>query len=549
MWTDALLRCYLKQPRKLSRKSAVFVGSALGLSIGVLTVLVRTLEAASFFRFWVALDELCWVLAGSIALILVTAAVLRSRHLSTIQKHRFALGLCLSLLCLMFTLRLEGFSGRMFPNLVWRWSRSPTERFARFHRAQTDLRNLGETVIPVDLTRTSDTDYPGFLGAHRSAVSGTVKIERNWSENPPRELWSHPVGLGWSSFSVVSEFAITQEQRGNLECVVCYELKTGRELWIHSDEARFDHLGAHGVGPRSTPTIHGGMVFTMGATGVLNCLAGGTGKVRWQHELFESPETQNLTWGMSGSPLIVDSTVVVATGVGLGRSVVAFDIETGDERWAEGDAQTAYASLQLATLNGVRQILWFNGLGLCGLIPENGHVMWNFPWKTQGHQMVNVAQPLVLADFGYRPSDPLVLISSGYDQGCALLRVSGMNDVWLPQCVWQNKLLKSKFSNMIVEDGFVYGMDNGIMVCLDLSDGRQCWKRGRYGHGQLMKVGNLILLQAESGEIILIDPNPNELREMSRLPGLGEKTWNHLALSGKILLSRSDRNAVCFELK
>ena len=235
MWTDALLRCYLKQPRKLSRKSAVFVGSALGLSIGVLTVLVRTFEAAAFFRFWVALDELCWVLAGSIALILVTAAVLRSRHLSTIQKH---------------------------------------------HRAQSDLRNLGETVIPVDLTRTSDTDYPGFLGAHRRAVSGTVKIERNWSENPPRELWSHPVGLGWSSFSVVSEFAITQEQRGNLECVVCYELKTGRELWIHSDEARFDHLGAHGAGPRSTPTIHGGMVFTMGATGVLNCLAGGTGKVR-----------------------------------------------------------------------------------------------------------------------------------------------------------------------------------------------------------------------------------------------------------------------------
>ena len=126
-----------------------------------LAVLVRTFEAAAFFRFWAALDELRWVLAGSIALILVTASVFRSRHLSPIQKHRFAIGLCLTLLCLVFTFRLEGFSGRMFPNLVWRWSPSPGERFARFHRAQSELRTLGESVMePVDLTKTSDTDYP-----------------------------------------------------------------------------------------------------------------------------------------------------------------------------------------------------------------------------------------------------------------------------------------------------------------------------------------------------------------------------------------------------
>ena len=119
---------------------------------------------------------------------------------------------------------------------------------------------------------------------------------------------------------------------------------------------------------------------------------------------------------------------------------------------------------------------------------------------------------------------------------------------WQVDEVWHSRALRSKMSNFVVRDGFIYGFDSGILACLDLSDGRRVWKRGRYGHGQVLSVDDLLLIQAETGEVVLVSATPEEFREVARLEALDGKTWNHAALAGNILVVRNDREAAAFEL-
>ena len=164
-------------------------------------------------------------------------------------------------------------------------------------------------------------DYPGFRGHDRSGVVPGVRLARDWTLAPPVKLWQHPVGKGWSSFAVVGDYCVTQEQRRDgetneeYEAVVCYELRTGGQRWVHRDDARFNAAMA-GDGPRGTPTICDGRVYTIGATGVLNCLDGATGQPIWSRSSLAELSTDPPEFGISGSPLIVDDLVVVCLGAG-----------------------------------------------------------------------------------------------------------------------------------------------------------------------------------------------------------------------------------------
>ena len=198
--------------------------------------------------------------------------------------------------------RREGvINGVGFPRLVWRWSPRPGDDVPPFKIVPTNQ--------PVDLATTKPQDFPEFLGAGgRNAVTG-VDLSRDWSK-PPRLLWRQPIGLGWSSFAVVGSSAVTLEQRGDQELVVCYDLHTGKPQWAHAHENTRFHDSQGGDGPRSTPTIFEGRVYSMGATGILDCLDGATGNVIWSHSVLNSPD-HNQPFGKSCSPLIVDDMVVV----------------------------------------------------------------------------------------------------------------------------------------------------------------------------------------------------------------------------------------------
>ena len=162
-----------------------------------------------------------------------------------------------------------------------------------------------------------------------------LKLARDWSERPPQLLWRQPIGAGWSAFAVVGSSAITQEQRGEYEMVVCYDLKSGREQWTHSDHDRYEATPA-GVGPRATPTIVEDRVYTLGATGILNCLDLATGERVWSEDILYDNGAELASWGMSGSPLVLDDLVVVSAGGGEGKSLVAYHKDTGERVWSGG---------------------------------------------------------------------------------------------------------------------------------------------------------------------------------------------------------------------
>lgn len=380
--------------------------------------------------------------------------------------------------------------------------------------------------------------YPQFLGPGRDATLGGIELQRDWGARPPRELWRRQVGEGWSGFAVADGLAVTHEQAHGRERVVAYELPTGETAWMWEDDVGYESAIA-GSGPRATPTLAHGRVYTLGATGVLNCLDLKTGERIWSRDVLAENQATAPQWGLSSSPLVLDDLVIVSAGGANGHSLVAYDRLDGETAWHGGSDRASYSSPLLTTLAGRPQIVILNHGSLAAHDPADGRLLWSHPWPSQNP---SVTQPVPL------PGDR-VLTSAGYGIGAKLFQIRRGTDGGLnAEIVWESQHLKAKFTNLVVHDGFIYGLDDGILICLDPETGRRRWKAGRYGHGQVILVGGLLLVQSEKGEIVLVEPVPEELRELGRFKVMEGKVWNPPALAGPYLLVRNDREAALFEL-
>jgi outer membrane protein assembly factor BamB len=411
------------------------------------------------------------------------------------------------------------------------WNAGVIFRWRDFHQPE-----FGTAAGRADVTPTPD-DFPRYLGPDGTGVLANVKIAGDWAASPPREVWRRPVGAGWGGFIVVGDYAFTQEQRGDKECVTCYRLDTGVPVWVHEDEARYDGVG--GAGPRATPGFAGGRLYSVGATGILNCLDAATGRAVWSVNFLTDNEAGNDVHGTCASPSVDgDRVLVCPTGEG-GPSLVAYHAATGEKLWTAGTDRARYSSPMVATLGGVRQILLATHAGVTGHDTDSGKVVWNAAWANP--EGVTASQPVVTGP-------DTVLLSTAYGKGAAVFRVARSGDGWSADEVWSNLTLKAKFSTPVLYRGHVYGLDDGILTCIEPRTGRRRWKDGRYGHGQLLLAGDRLLVQTESGPVVLVEPSPEGLRERGRSEALAGKTWNTVALAGRLLLVRNDREAVCLEL-
>ncbi len=364
-----------------------------------------------------------------------------------------------------------------------------------------------------------------------------MRLGRDWAAHPPKLIWKIPVGAGWSGFAIDRGLAITQEQRGGQEMVVAYDFLTGAPRWSHGDAIRYDSVIA-GDGPRATPTIAGAFVATLGSTGRLNVLDFRTGRRLWSKDIAADNQAANPEWGRSGSPLVVDGKVIVSAGGREGKSLVAYDARTGTRVWSGGSDGVGYASPIVLSLLGRPQIVILNQTSLAGHDPATGALLWSQPWTPTP----NVAMPI-------RVADDLVLGSTGYGIGSKLVKLTaGADGVITPAFVWETPRLKAKFTNPVLRDGFVYGLDDGVLVCMDVTTGERRWRAGRYGHGQTLLVGDVLLVTTEDGEIVLVEPTPEAHREIARFTVFDGKTWNPPAIAGKYLLVRSDKEAALYEL-
>jgi outer membrane protein assembly factor BamB len=432
--------------------------------------------------------------------------------------------------------RITGVSGDLLPILEPRWSRRPelertpaVTNVAGTDLAQTNLLGAAASTEP---------DFPQFLGPHRSAVVDEPWLGGDWKTSPPHILWKQPIGAAWSGFVVVGRRALTQEQRGEQELVTCYEASTGRLLWSHADPAHYQTTIA-GEGPRCTPTVVGNLVYTLGALGDLNCLDLATGRRLWRRNIAADAGTKMPEWGFSGSPLVATGRVHVSAGGKPDKSMLAYDAETGYLAWTAGNSSISYSSPSVATLAGIPQILIFNSKRVTSHDLASGRVLWEYPW---GIGQPHVAMPVPVGT-------NRVLFSSGYGVGSELLEIApGVSNSLAARRVWKSNRMKAKFSNLVAREGFLYGLDDGVLACIDLNDGSLRWKEGRHGHGQGLLIGDLYLLMAESGELLLLKLTPTAPEELGRYRVFDAKTWNPIALSGSRLLVRNDREAACLSL-
>lgn len=429
-------------------------------------------------------------------------------------------------------LRVEGFSGNLTPRLTWRWAAKPDESLVTSGAVDDAAGNLA------DFSRSTEYDFPQFLGPHRNAIVSAPEFDTDWVNRPPRLLWRQPIGAGWSSFAVVSDYCVTQEQRGEREYVTCYELKTGKLIWSHSDPGRFSHPMS-GDGPRSTPTVDDGRIYTLGALGRLNCLDGRSGKILWTHEIVEESKAELPQWGKSCSPLIFENLVIVSAGGADGRSLVAYDKQSGKMVWHAGDLPSSYSSPRLAHLADTEQVLIVDQTAVVAHDPADGQILWKFDWPGGDPKVADA----VAVDEGH------VFIAAGYGLGCKLLTIAASDGRLAASAEWESRQLKPKFTNVVIHDDHVFGLDDGkALVCLEWKTGKRRWRGGRYGHGQILLVNDLLIVQAESGEVAAVEASPRRFHELGKFAALDDQTWNNPIVAGRFLLVRNATEAACYQL-
>jgi outer membrane protein assembly factor BamB len=503
-----------------------------------------------------------------------------SRGLSS-GRRRAALVAAVLMACGVLTLvRTDGISGDAVADFEWRWSPTAEEKLLADLKVGTTTQgnvgtttpaNVGSTIqgtvvpnspddrvasAPIDTPAapappttppraTAETgehgvtpaEWPGFRGPMRDSVIRAVRIDTDWSRTPPVQLWRMPIGPAWSSFAVAGDRVFTQEQRGEHEIVAAYSLKTGEAVWMHRDAARFWESNA-GAGPRATPTLSDGRVYTLGGTGILNVLDARNGSVIWSRNAASDTGTKVPDWGIASSPLVIADTVIVATA----GSLAAYELSTGKPRWFGPKDGWGYASPHLATIDGVAQIVLLNGPGVISVSPADGAVLWKHEWPGD-----SILQPAMLAG-----NDLLIGSGSGLAANTGMLRINVGHDGnrWSVKERWTSTGLKPYFSDFIVHEGHAFGFDGSILASIDVETGARKWKGGRYGHGQLVLLADqdLLLVLSEDGDLALVSATPDKFTEVAKFQALNAKTWNHPVLVGDVLLIRNGEEMAAFRL-
>ena len=479
------------------------------------------------------------------------------------------------LACGAFTLlRSKGLTGDGSPELTWRWTPTAEQRLlARAGNEPLEIRRArvappeeapaGEAsdapapppaADDADSTRPDDgpeavaapnhvppveegrvPEWPGFRGPERDGVLAGLRIDADWSASPPVELWRRPIGPGVSSFAVSGDRIYTQEQRGDHEVVTSYDLATGEPVWRHADESRFwdSHVGA---GPRATPSVGRGRVYTLGAKGLLNAFDAADGRVVWTRNAAADTDAKLPLWGFVSSPLVVGDVVIVHAG-----GLVAYDRETGEPCWF-GPKSGSYSSPQLLAIEGVPQVLLMTHDGVTAVAPADGSVLWEHSWPGVG-----IVQPVLMRDGG--------LLISTIDGGASpigtrRLAVARGPEGWTAEERWTSVGLKPSFSPVVAHEGHAYGFDGRFVACIDVAEGERRWKGGRYGSGQLLLLPeqDLLLVVSEQGDLALVKAAPDGFEEIARLPGISGRTWNQPALAGDVLLVRNGEEMAAFRL-
>jgi outer membrane protein assembly factor BamB len=450
--------------------------------------------------------------------------------LSRVRRITLALGIIL----------LLGLGGYMLFD-QWRRNRieSDRARMAELQSAQL-VEPTQQDSLPVD--------WPQWRGPRRDGISLEKGLSFSWPDSGPKQLWEAPAGEGYSSFAVADGRAYTMLQDGDQEAVVCWNAETGKEQWRYRYPAHFRGQQGSGSGPRSTPSIDGDRIYTVGATGLFHCLHAATGKKLWDHNLLKEFGANNLSWGISFSPLIEGNLVLTIPGGRDGKCIVAFDKISGAVAWQSGDDSASYSSPVAVTTAGRRQVIFFAASGLVGVDPADGKQLWHYPWKNDTD--VNAATPIVFSAQAGDGVHDYVFASCNYRPGgCCLVKLTPTADGIVPQRVYETGRMRNHFSSCVRLREQLYGFDDSTLACLDLLTGQIRWRKGGFRKGSLTIAGGHLIILGEYGELAVAEAMTEEYREVAAFQFSDQKCWTVPVVANGRLYLRDEKRVVCYDLR
>jgi outer membrane protein assembly factor BamB len=436
-------------------------------------------------------------------------------------------------------LRLDGADGDLQADVRWRWQPTEEDLFLAGRAAANNAPAPRPTGMESALRQDSG-DWIAFRGANRDGVVHGTNIPTDWRTATPKQLWQRRVGPAWSSVVVIGDRLFTQEQRGQQETVVCYQADTGKELWVHEDAVRFEEA-VSGAGPRATPTFANGRLYTMGATGILNCLDAKTDTRYWSQDVTADAGAKPPMWGYSSSPLVVGDLVIAFAGGKNQKGLLAYRCESGKLAWTADTGTDSYSSPQRITLDGKPQCLILTDAGLFAVEPATGSVLWQYGLAMPGAP--RTAQPNLVGD-------GQLAAGSLEGPGVAMIHVGRDGSTWKTESVWATAQIKPEFPDFVVHQGHIYGFDVATFCCIDAASGERCWRDGRYGRGQVLLLADqgLLLVISEKGEAVLLAANPRQREERGKFQAVKGKTWNHPVIAHGRLYVRNAEWMACYEL-
>jgi outer membrane protein assembly factor BamB len=505
-------------------------------------VVVLLIAAGTYFVADKSMDAFGLFLSAFPFIVTVgTAWLVIGRFLTPVVRR---VGFCLAMLLTIgyFGLvRFDGLDASQWGETSWRWQPSKEQIFL----ASRTSRNKAAGVAGSG-SASPWTPQPGdcleYRGPQRDGVVANVQLASDWKQHPPKLLWRERVGPSWSTMVAVDGHVVTQEQQGDAEVVVCRDAATGQETWVHKDPVRFEEK-LSGAGPRGTPTFADGRVYALGAKGNLNCLNAQTGEVVWSHDIVADAGVEPAEipqWGYSGSPLVVDGLVVVFAGGSKDKSILAYRADSGELAWSCAGGKQSYSSPQLATLVGEKQIVMHDNAALRGINIADGTQLW---------QHVNGSEFAVPMVQPHQTESGELVVSS--EPGLTLLKFEKAGDEWTVTPGWTTNRFRPGFNDFVLHEGYLYGLDDGILCAFDLATGERAWKKGRLGHGQILLLPEqyALVVSTDKGEIVHVSVTPKGYEELGRFKAIEGKTWNGPVLAGGRLYLRNGEEMAAYEME
>lgn len=394
-------------------------------------------------------------------------------------------------------------------------------------------------------------DWPQFLGPNRNGISAEKGLIESWPEKGIPTKWKVDLGEGMSGISVAGERLVTMYQDDDSQYVVCISTSDGKQIWKTAVAKRYENSMGHG--PRATPSIHEGKVFSYSGDGILTCMQLVSGKIVWSKDCQELMGTKPAEYGMASSPLVWRDQVFVTTNPGSGGgTLVSFSTSDGKLNWKAGDIHPGYSSPVLFKQKLADHVLLFGGSALKAIDATSGEVSWSYPFSTEYN--CNTATPVQLGNE--------LFISSGENHGSVMLSIRPGDADKTPPVVSENwkslgreSTLRSEWQTPVLYKGHLYGMDNvgsagpiTNLVCVDAATGKQKWIKKRFGKGNLILADGKLIISTMKGQLFVVEANPDEYRELGRQQVIGQTRQAPVLANGRVYL-RDNRELVCLDLR